>query len=183
MRHSVIWLARRARALLSVLAVSAPSLQCQVERVPLQTVIVGSSDAPGPILTSIQAGPRREQASARNPFEGNAYALEQGERYYNWFNCSGCHGAIGGGAMGPPLADAEWIYGGEPLNVLDSIRRGRPNGMPSFGGAISDDVAWQVVAYVRSLGGVEAEEPLSTAGSTPDSSEDPEKGVGKRGTE
>lgn len=162
---------------------AAFNVHCQVERVPLETRIIGSSELARPVLSSIQAGPRRRSASVHNPFEGNAYALEQGERYYNWFNCSDCHGAIGGGSMGPPLADSDWIYGGEPLNILDSVLQGRPNGMPAFGGVVSQDVAWQVIGYVQSLGGAEVAEPLSTAGSTPDATQDPEKGVGERGAQ
>lgn len=166
-----------------LLMASTLSLCCQVERVPMETRIVGSTTQRAPILSAIQAGPSYTQPEVKNPFEGNAHALAEGERYYSWFNCSGCHGAIGGGSMGPPLADDDWIYGGEALNVYDSVLSGRPNGMPAFGGLVSPDVAWQLVAYVRSLGGTPAEEPLSTAGSTPDSKQDPEKGVGTRGTE
>lgn len=162
---------------------SSVGLCCQVEQVPMETWFVGSTTERFPILSAIQAGPAHVESAIENPFEGNAYALSQGERYYNWFNCSGCHGAIGGGSMGPPLADADWIYGGKPLNVLDSVLRGRPNGMPAFGGVVSADVAWQLTAYVRSLGGAPAAEPSSSAGATPDSKQDPEKGVGTRGAE
>ena len=31
--------------------------------------------------------------------------------------------------MGPPLMDAKWIYGGEPVQIFDSIVNGRPNGI------------------------------------------------------
>lgn len=48
--------------------------------------------------------------------------------------------------------DDEWIYGHEPQNIYDTIVSGRPNGMPSFGGHISNDHVWKLVAYVRSLG-------------------------------
>lgn len=93
----------------------------------------------------------------RNPFEGNAQALADGERLYHWYNCSGCH-FNGGGGMGPPLMDDEWIYGSEPQNVLDTILEGRPEGMPSYGGLIPQEQAWQIVAYVRSLGGLKGSE-------------------------
>ncbi|WP_309564973.1 cytochrome c [Methylobacillus flagellatus] len=85
-------------------------------------------------------------------YENNAYAVSQGRRLYRWFNCNGCH-ANGGGDIGPPLMDDRWIYGGEPADIYTSILHGRPNGMPSFAGHITEDQLWQIVAYVRSMSG------------------------------
>lgn len=84
--------------------------------------------------------------------EANAYAVNQGKRLFRWYNCNGCH-AGGGGNMGPPLMDGEWLYGHEPQAIYASIVEGRPRGMPAFGGRIPDDQLWQIVAYVRSLSG------------------------------
>jgi cytochrome c oxidase cbb3-type subunit 3 len=98
----------------------------------------------------VAAGGAREPAR-RGPFEDDKVAIEEGKRLYVSFNCAGCHGTKGGGGMGPPFADGDWIYGGEPQNVFQSIVQGRPNGMPSFGGKIPEPVLWRIVAYVRSL--------------------------------
>lgn len=81
----------------------------------------------------------------------NAFALAEGQRLYTWFNCNGCHGLSGGGAIGPPLRDPQWTYGGKPSDVYTSIVSGRPNGMPSFGGRIPRFQARQLTAYVLSL--------------------------------
>jgi len=35
--------------------------------------------------------------------------------------------------------------------VYESIYQGRPDGMPSWGGRISEEQIWALVAYVRSL--------------------------------
>jgi cytochrome c oxidase cbb3-type subunit 3 len=67
-------------------------------------------------------------------------------------NCSGCH-SNGGGGMGPALIDDQWIYGSSIENIVATIREGRPNGMPSFRGKITDDQIWQIAAYVVSMGG------------------------------
>jgi cytochrome c oxidase cbb3-type subunit 3 len=83
----------------------------------------------------------------------NAYALANGKRLFDWYNCSGCH-AHGGGGSGPALMDDAWIYGSEPRAVYQSIFEGRPNGMPSFGQRVSEDQLWQLVAYVRSMSGL-----------------------------
>jgi cytochrome c oxidase cbb3-type subunit 3 len=89
-----------------------------------------------------------------NPYSGNAYAISEGQRLFNWYNCSGCH-ANGGGGIGPPLIKTDWIYGGEPENLFDTIVKGRPNGMPTWGIRIPEYQVWQIVAYVRSLNQLE----------------------------
>jgi cytochrome c oxidase cbb3-type subunit 3 len=94
-----------------------------------------------------------QPAAVVNPYENNAYALTEGQRLYSNFNCSGCH-AHGGGGMGPPLIDDQWIYGSQPDQIFATIVQGRPNGMPSFMGRIPDAQVWQLVAYVRSMNGL-----------------------------
>jgi cytochrome c oxidase cbb3-type subunit 3 len=103
---------------------------------------------------SISAGPRPpvlNTSGLGRKYESNAYHVAQGKRYYVWFNCNGCH-ANGGGDSGPALMDDRWIYGGEIENIVQTIREGRPNGMPSFRGKITDEQIWQLAAYVRSMG-------------------------------
>lgn len=87
----------------------------------------------------------------RNPYEGDPVAVTEGKRYYTWYNCGGCHGQLGGGGMGPPLLDQDWIHGGDPVSIFKSIMEGRPNGMPTWGNRIPDDQGWKIVAYVQSL--------------------------------
>jgi cytochrome c oxidase cbb3-type subunit III len=86
------------------------------------------------------------------PYQYNAVAVSEGEKLFNSYNCSGCH-AHGGGGIGPPLMDANWIYGGQPQNIHDTIVEGRPNGMPTFRHRIPDYQVWEIVAYVRSMSG------------------------------
>ena len=85
-----------------------------------------------------------------NPFAGDARAVNEGRRLYNWMNCVGCH-FEGGGGMGPPLMDDDWIYGGEPAQIFDSIVNGRPAGMPAFGDKLVAEEIWRIVAYVETL--------------------------------
>ena len=107
-----------------------------------------------PRLTGLQPGaPITETASAIGAhYEANAFHIGQGARWFRWFNCNGCHGA-GGGAMGPALMDDEWRYGGRIDQIHATILEGRPNGMPSWRGKITDQQAWQLAAYVRALSG------------------------------
>jgi len=88
-----------------------------------------------------------------NTYEESAYAVAEGQKLFDQYNCSGCH-FHGGGGIGPPLMDNNWIYGSEPGNIFATIMQGRPNGMPSFRGRIPDDQIWQIAAYVRSLAGL-----------------------------
>ena len=100
----------------------------------------------------LEPGPPARQASLRSEYEENAWAVSEGKRLFRQFNCTGCH-AQGGGAIGPALMDAEWIYGSAAANIYASIVEGRPNGMPAFGGKLAATQAWQLAVYVRSLNG------------------------------
>jgi cytochrome c oxidase cbb3-type subunit III len=88
---------------------------------------------------------------SRNPFEGDRQALRDGERYYVWYNCNGCHGILGGGGIGPPLRAEQFIYGNDAASIYQSIAQGRPQGMPAFGGITSEDMIWKMVAYIQAL--------------------------------
>jgi cytochrome c oxidase cbb3-type subunit 3 len=88
-----------------------------------------------------------------NYYEESAYAVSQGKTLFQQYNCVGCH-ANGGGGIGPPLMDNNWIYGAEPGNIYTTILQGRPNGMPSFRNRIPEYQVWEIVAYVRSLSGL-----------------------------
>ena len=108
-------------------------------------------------LSALQAGGRSEPIMVPNEYEESAYAVSEGRRLYRWYNCNGCH-ANGGGGMGPPLMDDQWIYGSAPANVVAAVLEGRPNGMPAFRGKIPDHQALQIAAYVRSMSGLVAKD-------------------------
>lgn len=114
---------------------------------PYQATTTGSSLAAPPRVGGAAA------PSLANEDESNSYAISQGKLLFNAYNCSGCH-AQGGGANGPALMDAVWIYGADPQTVFESIVRGRPNGMPPFGDRVPEYQVWQLVAYVRSMTGL-----------------------------
>lgn len=104
--------------------------------------------------------PRQAQSAPLcNPYEGNSAAIAQGRRLFQSMNCVGCHASQGGGGMGPPLSDTQWIYGSEPQQIFLTIVQGRPNGMPSFARALPQDDVWKLVAYVRTLSAVPGRKP------------------------
>jgi cytochrome c oxidase cbb3-type subunit 3 len=97
-------------------------------------------------------GPIGPEPVVKNPYTSSGYDISEGQRLFNWYNCSGCH-ANGGGGIGPPLIKKSWVYGGEPANLFDTIVKGRPNGMPAWGGRIPEYQIWQIIAYVKSMNG------------------------------
>jgi cytochrome c oxidase cbb3-type subunit 3 len=103
--------------------------------------------------SDLRAGGLEPRTGIANPYADDPDARAEGERLFHWMNCAGCHGAKGGGGMGPPLADASWIYGESPAQIYLSVHQGRPNGMPSFGEILPPESIWKIAVYVRSLGG------------------------------
>jgi len=144
------------RSLPAILLFSAALLAagCRREERSYDTPRAESDAAAIVALSPISPGGNGPQ-TATNPkgqeYEQNAYAMAQGKRLFQWYNCSGCHGN-GGGGSGPALIDDKWIYGSSIDNIVATIREGRPNGMPSFRGRIPDDEIWQIAAYIRSMG-------------------------------
>ncbi|HXS94582.1 MAG TPA: c-type cytochrome [Candidatus Limnocylindrales bacterium] len=131
---------------------------CQREKrdvrpAPVRTVTFGSAARED----TIEPGGKLPQYQAVNPYDRSAWAISEGQRLFDWYNCSGCH-SHGGGGIGPPLIKTTWIYGGEPDNLFDTIVKGRPNGMPTWGGRIPEYQIWQLVAFIRSMN---KEEPQS----------------------
>jgi cytochrome c oxidase cbb3-type subunit 3 len=123
---------------------------CERESRPFQKL--EGTTAERPVLSPLIPGGGTPPQSGTSPFQENAWGISEGKRFYNAFNCVGCH-ANGGGGMGPPLMDDEWIYGSRAANIFETIVEGRPNGMPAFGGKIPDAQVWQIVAYVQAMSG------------------------------
>ena len=91
------------------------------------------------------------QVTLKNPREHDPRALEQGKQLFISYNCADCHGDEGSGGMGPALDDGRWHFGGTVGEVYESISEGRPDGMPAWGGRISEREIWALVKYVRTL--------------------------------
>lgn len=147
-----VWYPVLALALLAVL------VSCRVEDKPPGTGHVTHQEDPQDAIARIQAGPARPDPEAfrtrpmpvDNPYEGDPNAIVEGRQLYRWMNCLECHGQ-GGGSIGPPLWDDQWIYGGRGIDIAESILFGRPNGMPAFAGHLPEEAVWKIVAYVQSL--------------------------------
>ena len=100
--------------------------------------------------------PLYAQFTARKPEElaGDAVAMAVGERLF-MNNCSQCHGSDARGSKGfPNLADTDWLHGGSPDKIKETVTLGRHAVMPPMAAAVGtpDDVK-NVANYVLSLSG------------------------------
>lgn len=119
-----------------------------------------AATAQGRTLSELRAGGGAPSVPARSQYLENGWAIAEGKKLYQQFNCVGCH-SNGGGGIGPPLMDHRWIYGYQPENIHASIVEGRPNGMPTFRGRLTEQQVWQLVAYVRSMSGLAPKDAAS----------------------
>jgi cytochrome c oxidase cbb3-type subunit 3 len=85
--------------------------------------------------------------------EHDAKALAIGRNLF-LNNCAACHGSDAGGAPGfPNLTDKDWLWGGAPARVVETISNGRTGVMPPWGEALGAQGVENVLAYVYSLQG------------------------------
>ncbi len=79
-------------------------------------------------------------------------AMAIGERLF-MNNCSQCHGSDARGAKGiPNLTDGDWLHGGTPETIKETLAKGRMGNMPPMAAAVgtADDVK-NLAHYVLSL--------------------------------
>ncbi|MBA2961558.1 MULTISPECIES: cytochrome-c oxidase, cbb3-type subunit III [Ramlibacter] len=101
-----------------------------------------------------ELAPLYAQFTARKPEEvaGDPQAMAIGERLF-MNNCAQCHGSDARGSKGfPNLADGDWLHGGSPQKIAETIKGGRQGAMPPMAAAVgsADDVR-NVAHYVLSL--------------------------------
>lgn len=74
-------------------------------------------------------------------------------------NCAGCHQAGGAGQIGhyPNLTDDDWLYGGTPARIEESILVGRRGYMPAFKEVLDNEQIDALANYVLTLSGHKAD--------------------------
>ena len=144
--------ARTMRLAVLVLA-AAVAGGCEREARRYQELPASANRETGVRVGALQPGSAQQAPEVKSPYQDNAWGMGEGKRLYAAYNCAPCHGVNGGGAIGPALIDDKWIYGAGADQIYATISQGRPDGMPSFGGHITTQQIWQLVAYVQSMGG------------------------------
>jgi len=123
---------------------------------------VADADAKfGPLFAQFEQTPIPELAK-------NAAAMTAGERLFVNY-CAVCHGSDARGAPGfPNLRDNDWLHGGSPEKIEESIMNGRNSaGMIAWEAALGgEEGVNQVAEYVMSLSGRDVDAALAAEGET-----------------
>jgi len=65
--------------------------------------------------------------------------------------CATCHNVKLTGGIGPNLLDQQWIHGGKPTEIFQTVTTGVPaKGMPTWGPVLGTKKITEVVAYILS---------------------------------
>lgn len=111
----------------------------------------------GPVFAQYQDTPIKELIKDEN-------AMDIGRRIF--LNvCAACHGSDASGAPGfPNLTDNDWLYGGTPEKIVETLVNGRQGVMMAFGEQLNEEQISQLTSYVVSLSGMTAPEKEIAAG-------------------
>ena len=94
----------------------------------------------------------------------NVDAMKMGSRLF-LNNCAVCHGADASGNPGyPNLTDKDWLYGGSPERIKETITLGRKAMMPAWGAALGETNIANVVEFVLQRAGREHDKTKALLG-------------------
>lgn len=75
-------------------------------------------------------------------------ARRSGQRLFSSY-CATCHGSDAGGNTGfPNLRDKDWLYGGTPDRIVETITKGRKGAMPAWKGILTDQQMNDVASWL-----------------------------------
>jgi len=79
--------------------------------------------------------------------------------------CAACHGADGGGIVGPNLTDDYWLHGGSIKDIFKTIKYGVPEkGMKSWKDDYPPKKIEQIASYIHSIHGTKPANPKAPQG-------------------
>ncbi|MFY8349549.1 cytochrome-c oxidase, cbb3-type subunit III [Pseudoalteromonas sp. SSM20] len=127
------------------------------KRVQLDQEIRNADERFGPVFQQFAQQDIKDLAA-------NEEALEIGQRLFSQ-NCAQCHGSDARGGQGfPNLTDNDWLYGGSPEAIKQTLLHGRVAAMPAWIDALGEDGVNEVTAYVLSLSGRTVNQKDAAAG-------------------
>ena len=131
--------------------------------IPLQSLLAAAVIAIGAGVTGCSkesSPPVASSGTAKTPAAATpakaspeAKLIAEGDEIFKQM-CKSCHGTRGNGlgnSRGPSLQRTEFTYGRTPEAITQSIRDGRPGGMPSFSHVFSPKQLEAVSSYIMSL--------------------------------
>ena len=103
-------------------------------------------------------------ATGKNPYIGNAEAIEKGKKLFQMYSCTQCHGGDAQGQTGPSLHGPDYKYAKDATNkgMFETIWHGTNGGMGAKGKGLMDptdpnnglsvDEVLKIIAWVRTHG-------------------------------
>lgn len=104
--------------------------------------------------------------TAMTPEEASKHpeAMTIGQNLFNTY-CIQCHGSDAKGSRGfPNLTDTDWLYGGTPDKIHETIAKGRTGVMAAWGPTLGEERVKDAANYVMSLSGMEHNEDRAARG-------------------
>src|SRR5258705_6618856 len=99
----------------------------------------------------------KDGKETKHKFIGDPVAIEAGRKIFT-SGCGACHGPDGKGGRGPNLRERVFWHPIEDDTLYNAIQKGIGGSMPPAN--LSEDEAWQVVAFVRALTAPAIETPI-----------------------
>jgi cytochrome c-L len=108
--------------------------------------------------------------TGKNPYIGNAEAVEKGKKLFQLYSCTQCHGPDAKGQVGPGLIGPDYRYPKDATNkgMFETAWHGTNGGMGAKGKGLMDptdpsngltpDELLKIIAWIRSHGGVTGNE-------------------------
>ena len=110
----------------------------------------------GPVFQAMAAKPMTELAADEE-------AIKVGQRLYLQ-NCALCHGSDARGSTGfPNLTDKDWLYGGSPEKIKETLMHGRIAAMPAWA-SLGEENVDNLTEYVLKLAGRKVNDKKAEAG-------------------
>lgn len=107
------------------------------------------------LLETVQIEDLTEYLLSFSGRQQDASAANRGKTLFAG-QCASCHGenAKGDQSQGAPnLTDNEWLYGGEPEDIVQTLYSGRQGVMPNWNERLEPETIAALAVYVHSLGG------------------------------
>ena len=141
---------RRAAPLLLALGMAASAAQAQTPR--FFNLIEGTPLDFSGLKEEETEAVKSFKSDGKNPYNGDPEAIKQGESLFQTA-CSGCHGHVAEGKLGPGLNDSYWTYkqASRDPGLFSAIYGGLGGSMGPQRGRITQDEILHIMAGLRSI--------------------------------